>query len=610
MASAGRLLPLAFFLAACGGEVFEAPDRAVGDRTPLSGACDDLDPTRCHLPWPSTRFLVADESTATGLRLTLAPGTYLAKDDATVLERADGFSRISPLLVGTPAIVGSLDDTAVGLWVAEPGHPAHGEEIPLRVVVETDDDAGESFIVAYPRRPMPENAAHVAVVFAREGLAPTPATLVALGLEEPASQAEADLAGYHAPTRAFLAERGIDPTGVARVWDFVTRSQEATVSPLLAMREAALSAVADGAAMEIDSVVVAPKPGAAMIVEGSIELPLFVTDELPDPTLTTTHVARFRVLVPEGTGDYPALIFGHGMGGAYTDGSFDEALALEGFGKVSLDAHGWTGDTFLDTMGGFVRPFVGTAHATGWLMQSLAERSAVQHLLGAQLGDLLAAEEIGGVPNPAAGRRPDMTNPIVGGGSLGATMGFAYAGLEPSIRYAALNVGGAGWSHFLRTSIFFAPLAALMKIDFGGPLDISLVIAQTQTNWDYADGAIWADHRADPAVLLIQESVGDEVLPNIGTELMAMSSGAGMVGAPIAPFGDLEVLALASERSAITQFRVSGDATHVHGFADTDSPGGDAARAQIRHFLVTARAGQSEIVVPAACSDGPCDFSE
>src|SRR5690606_1614120 len=136
------------------------------------------------------------------------------------------------------------------------------------------------------------------------------------------------------------------------------------------------------------------------------------------------------------------------------------------------------------------------------------------------LGDVLAADTIGDVANPAAGRRPDMTRPMVGGGSLGGTMGFAFANLEPSIRYGALNVGGAGWAHFLRSSIFFRPLDGLMRLTLGSSLDVSLVVAQSQTNWDYADGAIWADHRDDRPVLLIQESVGDPILPNIGTELM------------------------------------------------------------------------------------------
>src|SRR5690606_30701152 len=99
-------------------------------------------------------------------------------------------------------------------------------------------------------------------------------------------------------------------------------------------------------------------------------------------------------------------------------------------------------DTFFDTLGAFVHPYVGSAHAVGFLMQSLAEMAAVQRALEGALGDVLAADTIGDVANPAAGRRPDMTRPMVGGGSLGGTMGFAFANLEPSIRYGALNVGG------------------------------------------------------------------------------------------------------------------------------------------------------------------------
>src|SRR5690606_32635098 len=148
------------------------------------------------------------------------------------------------------------------------------------------------------------------------------------------------------------------------------------------------------------------------------------------------------------------------------------------------------------------------------------------------------------------------------------------------------------------------------RLTLGSSLDVSLVVAQSQTNWDYADGAIWADHRDDRPVLLIQESVGDPILPNIGTELMATSSGAALVGAAIAPFGDLEERTVATEESAITQFRVSGDAAAIHGFAATNTPGGEAAREQIRHFLTTARAGSAEIIVPSTCPADRCDFSE
>lgn len=103
---------------------------------------------------------------------------------------------------------------------------------------------------------------------------PSPAaphlTRVALALDEPESKDEAELRGYHAPTRAALAEAGIDPAHVVRVWDFTTRSQEDATRRLRAMRDAA-KAVADGAVSVVIDVTKTPNdPAIALVVEGRL----------------------------------------------------------------------------------------------------------------------------------------------------------------------------------------------------------------------------------------------------------------------------------------------------------------------------------------------------
>jgi hypothetical protein len=611
---AGRLavvVALAATSTGCGGSTdpgFDVPDRAAGERAPLTSACDDVDLTRCQLPWPSSRFLVIDASSPTGVRQQL--DSAAEGDDASSAMLADGFSRLSPLLVGAETVLSDVAEDALRAWVVEPNHPSYGEEVELRVELQTDDNLGESFVVAYPRRPMPENVAVVAVALRGGGLEPSAATSTALALTEPASQEQAELRAYHAPTRAFLSSVGVDASNVARVWDFVTRSQAGVVEPLLEVRERLLTAVDQGIALTIDDVVIAPSETITLIAEGTVDIPWLVTDALPDPGQKAMHEARFRVVIPEGTGDYPVILFGHGLGGSFDDPAFDEALALEGLGKLGVDFHGWTIDSFLDTLGGFIRPYEGSARAAGLMMQAVGELSAMQRALAADLGDLLAADTIAGMPNPAAGRRPDMNTPMYGGGSLGGSVGYLYANMEPTIPYAALNVGGGGWSHFLRSSVFFSPLAALMRISLGSPLDVTLVVSQTQTNLDYMDGAAWADHRDEPPVFLLQESIDDLVLPNIGTELMAVSSGAQLVGEALVSFGGLESTSMAVEQTAITQFRVSGDDAGIHGFAITDTVAGEAARAQIRHFFATALAGSAEVIVPPQCPASGCDFSD
>ena len=74
------------------------PDREPGQRTPLTSACDRLDELRCLLPWPSSTFTAVDSSTETGLRLAVEASSLFVEDDPSALNRADGFSRITPLM--------------------------------------------------------------------------------------------------------------------------------------------------------------------------------------------------------------------------------------------------------------------------------------------------------------------------------------------------------------------------------------------------------------------------------------------------------------------------------------------------------------------------------
>ncbi len=625
-ASLGTLGLLVALTGCSDGQTFSADVRAAGARAPLTVSCEELvDPMRCHLPWPSTQFMVADETTVTGLRVQVDDTSFEYDDERSSLARSDGFSRVTPILVameGEPS--GPLTDDAMTLLVSEPGHPDFAQPVPLRVEGVTDEglfDVVETFVVGFPRRPLAANTAHVAVAFVGDGLEASRGTKVALGLEEPASQAEADLWGYHGPTREVLTAAGIDPSRVARVWDFVTRSQEAALAPVRAMREAAIAAVAD-AEVVIDQVEVAPKPGAAMIVQGRLTgLPSFIDEDparkgawVPDangmPVVQGKRDAPFRVLVPEGTGDYRVVMFGHGMGGNFRDGTFDEELGEGGVGKLGIQFYGW-GDDTLDTLGGIVTPAAGSDGAATGLMQAFADGGAIQVALEGKIADALAADDIGGVANPAVGRRCDVTIRSWAGGSLGGTMGLTFTSADPTMRYAVLNVPGAAWTHFIASSLFFAPLSGILEISLGSEGDVLLAMAMTQTNFDAVDGAVWSAELADaPSVFLIQESIGDPILPNIGTEMVAMATGAQFVGQPIEPFGDLPQQTMMSEATGITQFKVDGDDLDVHGFGGRSGPGGEAAREQIRHFLDTAFAGEAEIITPTGCPGGLCNFSQ
>jgi len=636
LASVGLSLLAAVFLSGCGTDAptFTAPDRAVGVRAPQTSACGDSGELRCLLPWPSSAYTKADSSTATGLRLAVEPSSLGVEDESHSYAFADGFSQLTPLMVGfphaiDPASLGTSEKSPVHLILAQKDHPRYGEKVPVRIrLTSGEDPTAETLVVAYPLHPLEPAADYVVAVTndlkADDGsaLKPTRDAEVAVGRAEPASQQEADLRGYHAPTREILSNAGIDAASVLRIFDFTTRSANDATHYLADMREASIAAVDKGdVQVVIDKVDVAPISVLALTVEGRLTgLPAFAeedgdlaVDADNKPMQTGTREAPFRVIVPKSTGDYRFVLYGHGMGGDFTDDAFDDLLGSNGIGKVSIRFDGWTEKELITTFSTLVRMAEGTHRAGTRTMQAVAAAAAVQHAMNSILGDTLAAPQINGMDNPAAGRHPDASIPMWTGGSLGGTMGFLYVSMDPTMKYGVVNVPGAAWTHFISGSQIYSTIRGLLRTTYGGDLDVLRALLMSQTNFDTIDGGAWAGNiPGDPSVLLVQESIGDPILPNEGTEMLSVSANALHLGKAITPILGLETGTEAVERTALTQYKVppGGDALDIHGFAARSGPAGDAAREQITAFIKSAWAGQAKITVPASCPSGNCDFSK
>ncbi|UJR85797.1 hypothetical protein [Sandaracinus amylolyticus] len=621
---ASSLLFTSIVLAACESEppIFTAPDRAIGDRTPLSRTCDEIDATHCLMPWPSNAFTVADPSTETGLRLAVDIAQLNSRDDGSVLARADGFSRVSTLVAGFPVHVDpATTEGEVHLFAAQ-----DATEIPLRIETYLPETNDASLVVAHPLAPL--DAATDYVVVITDGLRDERGAeldqdrtmRVALALEPAHTEEEAALAGYHAPTRVVIEQAGIDPEHVLRAWDFTTRSAEDPLRRLRGMREAAIAAV-DGADVEvaIDEVEHrAEGPVASVVMGRLVGLPNYLTevglsaDDEGEPLAMGTREAPFRVVIPRGEGDYRMLMYGHGTGGSVRDANFDDAIAEAGAAKIGIEFYRWTDTTVIETFLDLAEMAQGSSAASAGLVQAVADASAIRRSASTILGDALAAEQLGGMPNPHVGRRPDDSVPIWVGGSLGGTMGLVFTASNADVSHAVLNVGGAGWATWVRDALQFGYIRGLISIANGGELNVPLVVAIAQTQLDECDGASWVDeiHGPHPIVALLQESIGDPVLPNAGSEMAARVLDATMIGEPIVPIAGLQGATTIAGASAITQYRVPGtDALDIHGFAAEDTPAAAAARAQIIGFVESAWAGEASVVVPEACEGGICDFS-
>lgn len=602
-------------------------DRDDGDRTPLGAECDPIDTDLCLLPWPSNTFTELDPSTETGLRLAVDPSSMNPSDDGSSLAAADGFSRVTSLVTVFDA---PLDpDTLAGsfhLFLAQHDHPERGHEVPLRVEVVTDAD-GRTLLSADPLEVLEAAADYVVVVTDAlryaDGGAPSasPSVRVALALDRPATVEDAALAGYHAPARRLLEELEIDPEGVLRVWDFTTRSAANPRRAMVHVRAEAIAAV-DTAMVVFDSVEVEnDDPNIAMIVHGHLSgMPTFLTAERfafvldgeGNPIAQGTTDVPFRVLIPAGTEDYRFVMYGHGTGGNEYDRAFDGDLAGLGVAKVNIRFYGWTGEDVILTFARLKNMVLGSAGAAAPLVEALAHAAAIQQAMSGVLADALSAAMIDGEPNPAAGRRPNAENVIWVGGSLGGTSGVVYASADPAMRYAVVNVPGAAWSHWVRDSYTFQFVRALVPERIYTDVDLAVGLAMGQTNLDLADGAAWTDVLANkPTAFLVQESMGDPVMPNAATEMVARTVGARHVGGVLEPIAGIQTAPEVIEASGITQFRTPDTSElDVHGFAARGTQAGAAAREQILHFLETAWAGESVIIPPSICPASGCDFSE
>jgi hypothetical protein len=616
------------------------PPRMPGQRAPLSASCDPADPARCLLPWPSNTFTRVDMGTATGLRLAVSSQRLGGGDDATSLNRADGFSRVTPIVtvvsgVVDPASLGAGTTAIIRLVKASGSGVGTLVPLRLRAIESRTSSRPETAVLAYPLTPLDASSDYVAVLMddvrTTDGPGPTQDAIAraSLALAQPTTGTEARLAAYHAPSRAALMAAGVDFSKVIRVWDFTTRSDADPLRTLRSMRETMISAVMANRYSVTITTATAPMGGdIAVIVEGRLTgLPDFVDRTARvlarnadgTPRMTGVHDVPFRVTIPRGTGSYRPILFGHGLGGDYNDDSFDAAIGGAGAAKVSVRFTGLTGSDVLDTIGGLNRAAAGSEWAAALIQQSMADLVAVQRSLAGQLGMVLASPTIGTIANPASGRRLDTTRQVWAGGSLGGTLGLVYAHLESEIAGAALNVPGAGWAGYLVLSSVFSLGRGVLLATYRNDVNLQLAVAITQTNFDAMDGANWATSAmARDVPMVIQQSMGDPVLPAPGTEMVATVARARQLGAALSPVHgvvpetDGEVLNGAS----FTQFRVPARVTgayDVHGFGARDTIAGDAAREQIFAFLQSVWMGAPRSLTPSYCvvnmPMNSCDFA-
>ena len=310
----------------------------VDTRAIPDGYCDELDASRCLLPFPNDRYTVEDESAATGRRVQLdiraTPRNAAGKPvDPTELNRNDGFSPGSPVLTFVPGLdlhqtwgtadephseVGPFDpgpftdpaggyfdnrdhladisrylapDAPIVIWDATDGE-RHAFWSELDTHPETGED--ERLLILRPAVNFEEGHRYVvALRNLRDGageIIPTGEAFAALRDDALAAEPTTPRGQHYA--EAVLPE--LDRAGVRAdelflAWDFTVASAENLAGRALSMRDEAFALLGDDTMGDLDIQGDAPEVtidyvdtedgNSAWVVHGAVTVPNFLTVE-------------------------------------------------------------------------------------------------------------------------------------------------------------------------------------------------------------------------------------------------------------------------------------------------------------------------------------------
>jgi hypothetical protein len=437
-----------------------------------------------------------------------------------------------------------------------------------------------------------------------------------------------------------LAAAGVDKRELVLAWDFVTVSDEFIRSDLQTMRAAALPAIgADGANVTFTTTPSTP-PAFPRRYTGTFTSPSFLTDGEADasvmrrdaqglPMLQGTYDARFAAIVPACMEALPpdqlprpVVVFGHGLFGSaagYLDDGFVAGIAEQNC--ITIIA----GD------------FIGLTER----QLAIAPLAVNDFNKGPQIADKLAQSIIDFIALESAVRGPMAQSPAfkVGdqpvidpskvyyvGGSLGGIMGNTFMAYDPKITRGVLAVPGGNWSMLLERSTAWSLLLGIHQGAYPDAevhqLNLALAFGMGLEPVDPMTTAahVLKDPLFDNPVkdILIWYAIGDSLVTNISTEMIAREMGIPLLGPSVKTPWNLTAMTGPSPSGIVVYDEKREPLPY-----ETNQPQEDngthsgvnrrpAVMRQLQKFLLSPFEASQECRVgataaPCDCSTGACD---
>ena len=512
--------------------------------------CDPLQPLTCALPFPSSKFLVADPASATGWRLKFG-ATTLPKNSSgqpvgkDAWERLDGFSVGTSLLVQFPnvdiaamaqqkTIEKSVDKASQTVWLelnkdgSVKRHIPHFVELDQRDNAPTGVDPATQVLFVRPGVILEYGTRYV-VAF--RNVADTKGKKLA---RSPAFEALA--AGKTAGTQlagrqvrfdeifAALAKEGIAKDELTLAWDFVTYSNQAIHGTMLSMRDKALAAIGpDGAQLTISSFAAkkdggTEDPNIAHTLRGTFKAPNFMKDVViagtaGDPKAIVCRrwnmndkgelvqngwrEAQLWIRIPHAAMDgtpHDLLHYGHGLNGSGNETYSSWAGPNANTRKFIYIANSMIGmsneddDMILQILQDLSLFPCLTERVTAGVVEHLVlERTLKDH------GTALLSKALTDF------LKKDTKIVTTGkvfwsGNSQGGIYGQTVTAVSQDIVRAHLGQAGLDYSLLLERSVDFADFSGLLSAYYPNRNEYAFLLSYMQLLWDYVDPVTHTRH--------------------------------------------------------------------------------------------------------------------
>ncbi|MCK6524613.1 hypothetical protein L6R49_24670 [Myxococcota bacterium] len=414
----------------------------------------------------------------------------------------------------------------VQLWDLTAGAP-----LPVMAELDANDPSDRPGLLIRPLTTLTPGH-QIAVVVTTEA-APRPAVVDAL-LGRRAPEGAEEAAALTQATFTQLAALGVSNDTIAVAWDFPVSAGDTL------LRDALVYATPTGEFSfdEVREVGDVP-PRTYRAAEGELLVPDLLVDDLwlnldaaggLSPTGEVgahlyVHIPESVRDAPEGT--VPVMIFGHGIfsePSAYLDDEEDKngVIRLADELGVILIATRWRGLTTPDIAGALAvaNDFGRLPSLPDRLVQGQVNTRALAELAleGALFDDPVFLGE-SGQSLPLRGRL------VYYGISLGGIEGAVFVAGGGPVSAAVLHVGGGTWSTMLERSSNWPIFESLLVEVVEDPWDRQVLFALSQLWWDPADPMSSATSLTAGPPVLLQESLGDEQVPNLTTRSLARAAG-------------------------------------------------------------------------------------